>query len=1029
MREILITSSVLILALLLLRGVFGKILSRRVQYALWGLVLLRLLAPVQLPAADFSVLSSVEPVRTAVEQQLEELRLTPELPVNAPEPGTTAPTHMADGAPPVLSGGEPEQAAPSEPIPAAPAVPTAGEVLRFIRWAGTGLAAAFFLLANGLFWLRLRNRRVTLKAEGCSRRVYLVEQGLPSPCLFGLFRPAIYLTPAAISSPARQAHVLAHEETHARHLDQLWALLRCVCLTVYWFDPLVWVAAAVSRTDCELACDEGALARLGEDERIPYGETLLSLIPVKRAPAQHLLAATTMTAGKKQIKDRITRIAHRPRQFAAAAVAVVMLAGLVCACTFTGAVGETDQPDAGPSDQDAGQSAAAVLDWGEPEVISLDGAQVYTPQPFTLETIPGPWKWMRERYLGEIETMPSEIFLLTSPIEEMRYFAVVNGEDEAQGYTCFLSMRQDSSMSGGAFVGNLLGVEGQIYSAQYETEDYRSVCDYFYVGENGTPFRLAQVNGDGGSFAADCDGDGEKELVAPGQLFFRRDGVVYLADIQALWQEAHPDYVWTWSSWSTVYRDVPHGSTLQVKGYVDGADGVSRDWTRYIRYDGENLLVYKDPQTMEDHVLSWVDAPEVVVEKAKEVVQAAMPHAGDVIGGLPGGEPLLETAEYDDWRVESIQGSSHQMSGIKVWAYSFNYEYHTTTPEKIQLAGGMYMTEDDWVMTGYPGCDYLFFREEEDGSLTFLWNETINDSELQESILEGLDRLGLLQTDPVYLAQTLWDEIRRQEEIPLNLTTRDGEGGGLYTAEPGVWVGNMPRDITSGYIWELIGEDFPGEIDYDAINYLTVGARERTETVGAEEKSLTFYQMSDGLVEYRNNGTRLWLRAKKDPLNTDSAYEMFDYDLFPKIRRWYDEAEIQGLSQGREWGIVIPDDGQSYEEIAQAWAEQFEGVMLRTTSGSKYKCTYLDIRDVRAGGDLPEDYFPEYMKEREHFVFSYSAVFIPENDNARNWLIAGSTDDEAEVEGAPEGVWQWWRTGFMFLDDDGWCSDGVGTGL
>ncbi len=50
MKEILLTSSVLILALLLLRLLFRKTISRRVQYALWGLVALRLLMPVNLPA-------------------------------------------------------------------------------------------------------------------------------------------------------------------------------------------------------------------------------------------------------------------------------------------------------------------------------------------------------------------------------------------------------------------------------------------------------------------------------------------------------------------------------------------------------------------------------------------------------------------------------------------------------------------------------------------------------------------------------------------------------------------------------------------------------------------------------------------------------------------------------------------------------------------------------------------------------------------------------------------------------------------
>ena len=71
MREILLTSSVLIAALLVLRKVFQKTISRRAQYALWGLVLLRLLVPVNLPALSHNVLTAAEPVQTQVVQQLE----------------------------------------------------------------------------------------------------------------------------------------------------------------------------------------------------------------------------------------------------------------------------------------------------------------------------------------------------------------------------------------------------------------------------------------------------------------------------------------------------------------------------------------------------------------------------------------------------------------------------------------------------------------------------------------------------------------------------------------------------------------------------------------------------------------------------------------------------------------------------------------------------------------------------------------------------------------------------------------------
>ena len=58
--------------------------------------------------------------------------------------------------------------------------------------------------------LRARRRRIELEYDVLP--VYLAEN-LSSPCLFGVFRPAIYLTPAALETPERARMVLLHEET------------------------------------------------------------------------------------------------------------------------------------------------------------------------------------------------------------------------------------------------------------------------------------------------------------------------------------------------------------------------------------------------------------------------------------------------------------------------------------------------------------------------------------------------------------------------------------------------------------------------------------------------------------------------------------------------------------------------------------------------------------------------------------------------------------------------------------------------
>ena len=336
MKEILLTSSALILALLALRQLFRRTVSRRMQYALWLLVLVRLLVPVNVGTLAHNVLSAAEPVQTVVEERLD----TPVLYV---QDGTERrPAQLLPGK---ESQGEP-QSPPSDAAQSAPAdeyytvtptyrTVTLSEALTYVWYAGMAGVGAWFLFTNLRFARALRKARTPYRVEGCRYPVYLVS-ALPSPCLFGVLRPAVYLNEKALQSPDALRFVLAHEQTHARHLDPLWSLLRGVCLTVYWFDPLVWLAAVLSREDCELACDEGTLRALGADERAAYGKTLLTLVPVCDKPQNPLLGATTMTSGKRSLKERITRIAENRQAKAAAVFAVVALAALVCAVSFTG---------------------------------------------------------------------------------------------------------------------------------------------------------------------------------------------------------------------------------------------------------------------------------------------------------------------------------------------------------------------------------------------------------------------------------------------------------------------------------------------------------------------------------------------------------------------------------------------------------------------------------------------------------------------------------------------------------------------
>ena len=464
MKEILLTSSVLILALLALRQLFRRTVSRRMQYALWLLVLVRLLVPVNVGTLAHNVLSAAAPVQTVVEERLD----TPVLYVQdgtAQRPAQLLPGKESQGEP--LS--PPSDAAQSAPADEYSIVTptyrtvTLSEALTYVWYAGMAGVGAWFLFTNLRFARALRKARTPYRVEGCRYPVYLVS-ALPSPCLFGVLRPAVYLNEKALQNPDALRFVLAHEQTHARHLDPLWSLLRGVCLTVYWFDPLVWLAAVLSREDCELACDEGTLRALGADERAAYGKTLLTLVPVCDKPQNPLLGATTMTSGKRSLKERITRIAENRQAKAAAVFAVVALAALVCAVSFTGA---PDTPpevtqewyDAGFTTEDA-QACLEFLDWAA----ELDGSKITGCGAWDAET--GAAHFLLEEpsddTSAQIEAL--EGILRSVRAEELTPFAAYDGEVR---YT--LTFNDDYT----GYYGFSLSENGQVAldaPAEYETE-------------------------------------------------------------------------------------------------------------------------------------------------------------------------------------------------------------------------------------------------------------------------------------------------------------------------------------------------------------------------------------------------------------------------------------------------------------------------------------------------------------------------------------------------------------------------------
>lgn len=350
MKEIIIMVSILITCILLIRRIFRKEIGSRLQYALWFLVVLRLVIPVSVTMkTPVSVLTDwYHLLKFSTDDMVEQLEKPIQITIDSRNGIYHLLAEDSTGASDAISGED-----GSVIFMVGHLAYSWLDVLGTLWIAGMVLIGVWFFIINVIFGRRLKKERRVMELSGEEEaalrkrlpvkvvrmyddiRVYIVE-GLTSPCIYGLpGREAVYLTPDIVKDTDRLCHVLTHELCHKRHGDSFWGILRGLLVAIYWFHPLVWVAAIVSKRDCELACDETALTLLGEEERISYGETLLSIIDTKARIRDFICTATTMTGSGKSVKERIGFIVKKPKVLRLAVAFTVVLMGVVFIFAFT----------------------------------------------------------------------------------------------------------------------------------------------------------------------------------------------------------------------------------------------------------------------------------------------------------------------------------------------------------------------------------------------------------------------------------------------------------------------------------------------------------------------------------------------------------------------------------------------------------------------------------------------------------------------------------------------------------------------
>ena len=306
-----ITASIAILVILLAR-IMLKPAPKIFSYALWAVVLFRLLCPVSL-ASQLSLMG-LFPAPTTETGRIEY--------VSFRVPNTEQPANAVDvpaSDPSQRTGNRAEQSI---------AEGTATDSLDLlVSIAGVvwicGVAAMLFF---HLFQL-IRLRRKLTGSIPLKDNIYLADH-IPTPFVMGLIHPKIYL-PSAMSD-AEQSYIIQHEKHHIHRCDHIIKLLAFAALCIHWFNPFVWLAFALSSKDMEMSCDEAVMKRTGRDIRADYSSSLLQFSTGKRP-----ITGAPLAFGEGDTKERIENIMRYKKPTITVMVLAVILCLGLTACLFS----------------------------------------------------------------------------------------------------------------------------------------------------------------------------------------------------------------------------------------------------------------------------------------------------------------------------------------------------------------------------------------------------------------------------------------------------------------------------------------------------------------------------------------------------------------------------------------------------------------------------------------------------------------------------------------------------------------------
>ena len=274
------TGSIVILLVMLARLILKR--SPKIfSYALWAVVLFRLLCPVAF-TAPVSVLNALEPKVQEASESTSVIYFIP-AEVNQNPEFTFVPAENQSG---------------TEPVQVEESAHTRLDLITvasYVWLAGTGIMIAYSIIQ----YIRLRGKLVgAIVYRGNVFRADYID----TPFVMGILNPKIYL-PSDVPTNERK-YIIAHERHHISRCDHIIKLLAYSALCIHWFNPLVWAAFILAGKDMEMSCDEAVIREMGSQIRADYSASLLRLATHKK-----IIAGMPLAFGEGDTKGRVMNMA------------------------------------------------------------------------------------------------------------------------------------------------------------------------------------------------------------------------------------------------------------------------------------------------------------------------------------------------------------------------------------------------------------------------------------------------------------------------------------------------------------------------------------------------------------------------------------------------------------------------------------------------------------------------------------------------------------------------------------------------